>query len=333
MAKKSNNFKKFGKLASLVKKIADKNPDFKQQILDESESTSKNSWNKIQKWTSKNLFPTFKQLPLKDFTLKKVENAINDDVATKKKSKCHNVFAIPDSDLGVIDPFALEETLIQLPPNTQIQIGVNGGDGFVNTGITKIKDAPNIGNGELTASIRIIYAEVGNVTFFRLRKKGKAQGDRANCSYFIKVVSEGNSEANESVDEFLTEDEKSRRVVKGVNLKDLSDKQKKDRKKLQELIKKENSAKKSKSKKRAFKTPEKVVGKKEDKKIQSKIKKAKDTQEEIALLKQKERNAKQFNIAVEKLERQFDKGIFTAKEFKKERAKLEKKILLKGGEI
>ena len=82
MAKKSNNFKKFGKLASLVKKIADKNPDLKQQILDESESTSKNSWNKIQKWTSKNLFPTFKQLPLKDFTLKKVENAINDDVAT-----------------------------------------------------------------------------------------------------------------------------------------------------------------------------------------------------------------------------------------------------------
>ena len=38
MAKKTNNFKKFGKLASLVKKIADKNPELKQQILDESES-------------------------------------------------------------------------------------------------------------------------------------------------------------------------------------------------------------------------------------------------------------------------------------------------------
>ena len=63
------------------------------------------------------------------------------------------------------------------------------------------------------------------------------------------------------------------------------------------------------------------------------IKKAKGTKEEIALLKQKERNAKQFNIAIEKLERQFDKGIWTAKEFKREVAKLEKKILLKGGEI
>ena len=279
MAKKSNNFKKFGKLASLVKRIADKNPELKQQILDESESTSKNSWNKIQKWTSKNLFPTFKQLPLKDFTLKKVEQAINDDISTKKKSKCHNVFAIPDSDLGVIDPFALEETLLQLPPNTQIQIGVNGGDGFVNTGIIKIKDMPNVGNGQLTASIRIIYAEVGNVTFFRLRKKGKKQGDRANCSYYIKAVSEGDADANETDDEFLTEDEKSRRVVKGVNLKDLSDKQKKDRKQLQDILNQKRKAKKSKAKKREFKTPDKVVGKKEDNKIQSKIKKAKSTKE------------------------------------------------------
>lgn len=323
MAKKSNNFKKFGKLASLVKKIADKNPDIKQQILEESESTSKNSWNKIQKWTSKNLFPTFKQLPLKDFTLKKVENAINDDVATKKKSKCHNVFAIPDSDLGVVDPFALEETLLQLPPNTQIQIGVNGGDGFVNTGITKIKDIPTVGNGQFTASIRIIYAEVGNVTFFRLRKKGKSQGDRANCSYFIKVVSEGDAEANETVDEFLTEDEKSRRVVKGINLKDLSDKQKKDRKKLQDLIKKENSAKKSKSKKRAFKTPEKVVGKKEDKKIQKKIADKRDSSAE---------RVKEIRNLISDLRNDVKDGLITKKFFQKEVAKLTKK-LEKGGKI
>lgn len=227
MAKKSNNFKKFGKLASLVKRIVDKNPELKQQILDESESTSKNSWNKIQKWTSKNLFPTFKQLPLKDFTLKKVEQALNDDFATKKKSKCHNVFAIPDSDLGVIDPFTLEETLRELPPNTQVQIGLEGGDGFVNTGIVKRKDMPNVGNGKLVAGIREMYPEIRNIVFFRLRKKGKKQGDKSNCSYYIKAVFVGDEDANETLDEFLTDDEKSRRVVRGVNLDDLTDKQKK----------------------------------------------------------------------------------------------------------
>lgn len=323
MAKKSNNFKKFGKLASLVKRIADKNPELKQQILDESESTSKNSWNKIQKWTSKNLFPTFKQLPLKDFTLKKVEQAINDDISTKKKSKCHNVFAIPDSDLGVIDPFALEETLLQLPPNTQIQIGVNGGDGFVNTGIIKIKDMPNVGNGQLTASIRIIYAEVGNVTFFRLRKKGKKQGDRANCSYYIKAVSEGDAEANETDDEFLTEDEKSRRVVKGVNLKDLSDKQKKDRKQLQDILNQRRKAKKSKTKKREFKTPDKVVGKKEDKKIQQKIADKRDSSAE---------RVKEIRNLISDLRKDVKDGLITKKFFQEEVAKLTKK-LEKGGKI
>ena len=323
MAKKSNNFKKFGKLASLVKKIADKNPDFKQQILEESESTSKNSWNKIQKWTSKNLFPTFKQLPLKDFTLKKVETAISDDATTKKKSKCHNVFAIPDSDLGIIDPFDLEETIKGLPPNTQIQIGLEGGDTTVNTGIVKVKDAPNIGNGETTKGIREMYPNIQNITFFRLRKKGKKEGDRANCSYYIKAVFVGDESANEPLDEFLSSDEKSRRVVKGVMEKDLTAKQRKDRKALKELLQKETRAKRSKAKKREFKTPDKVVGKKDDKKIQKKIADKKDNKAE---------RIKEFRLAVKDLKELLKDGLITKKQFKKSFDKLNDN-LEKGGEI
>jgi len=323
VAKKSNNFKKFGKLASLVKRIADKNPELKQRILEESESTSKNSWNKIQKWTSKNLFPSFKQLPLKDFTLKKVEQALNEDEASAKKSKCHNVFSIPDSDLGVIDPFTLEETLRQLPPNTQIQIGLEGGDGFVNTGIVKRKDATSVGNGELTAGIREMYPNIRNIVFFRLRKKGKKQGDKANCSYYIKAVFVGDEDANETLDEFLTDDEKERRVVKGVNLSDLSEKQKKDRQQLKDLIKKETKAKKSKAKKREFKTPDKVVGKKEDKKIQKKIADKKDNKAE---------RIKEFRLAVKDLKELLNDGLITKKQFKKSFDKLNDN-LEKGGEI
>ena len=91
MAKKISNFKKFGKLASLVKKIADQNPVLKEQILQESTSKSKNSWNKIQKWTSTNLFQQFKSKPLKEFTKKNVEQALQDIKKGVKASKCFSV--------------------------------------------------------------------------------------------------------------------------------------------------------------------------------------------------------------------------------------------------
>ena len=329
MAKKTNNFKKFGKLASLVKKIADKNPEIMQQILDESESTSKNSWNKIQKWTSKNLFPTFKELPLKDFTLKNVENSINDGVATKKKSKCGNISNVTEAEILGIDLFDLENLLRTFDPNLQIQIDVNGGDGFVNTSIVKIKDL-DVKSGEVNKQLRDLVKSDSRyilpIRGIKLRKKGKKQGDRSNCSYYIKFVFEDDADAIESqLSDLIVED--------GVQFDDLSPKQQEMRNRRLQKAEAEKSKKIKKAKNKKFDTPEKVVGKKEDKEIQSKIKKAKSTKEEISLLKQKEKNAKQFNIAVEKLERQFDKGIWTAKEFKREVAKLEKKILLKGGEI
>ena len=104
MAKKTSNFKKFGKLASLVKKLADKDPQLLDRILEESESTSKNSWNKIQKWTSKNVFPNFKDLPLKSYTKKNVRDFI-DGVKKAKKQSCFNVFKIPTADLEDVDVF------------------------------------------------------------------------------------------------------------------------------------------------------------------------------------------------------------------------------------
>ena len=328
MAKKTNNFKKFGKLASIVKKIADKNPDFKEQILEESESTSKNSWNKIQKWTSKNLFPTFKQLPLKDFTLKKVENAISDDVATKKKSKCHNVFAIPDADLGIIDPFTLEETLNSFPPNLQVQIGIEGGNGLINTGIKKIKDFPNLGGGDITRGIRDMYPNIANLTFFRLRKIGKKSNDKANCSYYIKVVTAGvkdkDEKRSEPIDFFLSEDEKGRRVVKGVNVKDLTENQQKTRKQLKALIEKENRAKKTKASKREFKTPDKVVGKKEDKKVGKK--------EDKKVEEKGGERAKEIRGLINDLRKDVKDGFITKKFFQQQVAILSKK-LEKGGLI
>jgi len=325
VAKKISNFKKFGKLASLVKKIADQNPVLKEQILQESTSKSKNSWNKIQKWTSTNLFQQFKSKPLKEFTKKNVEQALQDIKKGVKASRCFSVFKIPDADISPVPLFDLENAINRLDGNVQIQIALEGGDGFVNTGIVKAKDL-DTKSGNFNKDVRLLVSDNSDraeaeVKFLRLYKKNKI-GDSANCSSYLKVIFSDNED--EEVD--LAGDTLISVVVQTGSLtkKQLEQRDKR-------LTESEKKKKITKAKLKKVKTPSKVKTTKEDKKIQDKIKKTKSTKEEIALLKQKEKNAIQFNIAVEKLERQFDKGIYTAKEFKKEKAKLERKILLKGG--
>lgn len=325
MAKKISNFKKFGKLASLVKKIADQNPVLKEQILQESTSKSKNSWNKIQKWTSTNLFQQFKSKPLKEFTKKNVEQALQDIKKGVKASRCFSVFKIPDADISPVPLFDLENAINRLDGNVQIQIALEGGDGFVNTGIVKAKDL-DTKSGNFNKDVRLLVSDNSDraeaeVKFLRLYKKNKI-GDSANCSSYLRVIFSDNED--EEVD--LAGDTLISVVVQTGSLtkKQLEQRDKR-------LTESEKKKKITKAKLKKVKTPSKVKTTKEDKKIQDKIKKTKSTKEEIALLKQKEKNAIQFNIAVEKLERQFDKGIYTAKEFKKEKAKLERKILLKGG--
>lgn len=319
MAKKTNNFKKFGKLASLVKKIADKNPEIMQQILDESESTSKNSWNKIQKWTSKNLFPTFKELPLKDFTLKKVENALSDSATKKKKEKCGNISNVTEAEILGVDLFDLENLLRTFDPNLQIQIDVNGGDGFVNTSIVKIKDL-DVKSGEVNKQLRDLVKSDSDyllpVRGIKLRKKGKKQGDRSNCSYYIKFVFEDDADAIESQLSDL-------RVEDGVQFDDLSPKQQEMRNRRLQRAETEKSKRIKKKKNKKFDTPDKVVGKKEDTDIQKKIADKRDSSAE---------RVKEIRSLISDLRKDVKDGFITKKFYQKEVAKLTKK-LEKGGKI
>jgi hypothetical protein len=327
VAKKYSNFRKFGKLASLVKKIADENPDLKEQILKESKSKSKNNWNKIQKWTSSNLFQKFKTRPLKDFTKKNVQEALTEIKKGVKPSKCFSVFKIPNADLTPSKLFDLEAQLNRLDENVQIQIDISGGDGYVNTGIVKVKDLGTKSgdfNKDLRGLVKDDSANVeAEVIFLRLYKKGK-EGDSANCSSYLKVVlgDDENQEIDNAGDRLID-------IV--VQTGSLTKKQLEQRDK--RLTESDKKKKITRAKIRKLKTPSKVTSTKEDKKIQSKIKKAKGTKEEIALLKQKEKNAIRFEKQRAILKQEFKDGIWTAKEFKKEVQDLKNKILLKGGEI
>jgi hypothetical protein len=319
VAKKTNNFKKFGKLASLVKKLADKNPELKKQILEESESDSKNSWNKIQKWTSKNHFQKFKELPLKDFTLKNVENALSDSATKKKKEKCGNISNVTEAEILGIDLFDLENLLRTFDPNLQIQIDVNGGGGFVNTSIVKIKDL-DVKSGEVNKQLRELVGSDSNKLLplrgIKLRKQGKKQGDRSNCSYYIKFVFEDDADAIESqLSDSIVED--------GVQYADLSPKQKEMRNRRLQKAEAEKSKRVKKAKNKKFDTPEKVVGKKEDTDIQKKIADKRDSSAE---------RVKEIRNLISDLRKDVKDGFITKKFFQKEVAKLTKK-LEKGGKI
>tara|TARA_B100001248_G_scaffold261466_1_gene252759 strand:- start:1728 stop:2681 length:954 start_codon:yes stop_codon:yes gene_type:complete len=317
VAKKISNFRKFGKLASLVKKLADKNPDLKEQILKESKSKSKNSWNKIQKWTSTNLFQKFKERPLKDFTEKQVEIALKEIKKGVKPSRCFSVFKIPDTDLLPVKLFDLENAINRLDDKVQIQIDLEGGDGFVNTGIVSVQDL-DAKTGNFNKNVRMLVEDKSDraeeeVIFLRAYKKGK-KGDSANCSSFVKVV------FSEDEDREIA-DLGDRLIDIVVQTGSLSKRQLEQREK--RLTDVDKKTKISRAKIRKLKTPSKVTSTKEDKKIEEKIKKSKQKGGE---------REKQIRGLIDDLRQDVKDGLITKKFFQQEVAKLTKK-LDKGGKI
>jgi len=316
VAKKYNNFKKFRKLVSIVKKISDENPDLRSTILNESTSTSNNSWNKIQNWTSQFLFAELKTKPLKFFNEDNIQKHIEDKILPKKKSSCFSVFKVPTADLGRVDPFELEETLRRLPQNLQVQIDFSSGNSNTNTGIQKIEEIPTVGNGQLTSGIRELYPDIENVKFIRMRKKDAKQGDKSNCSYFVKIIFE---------DDILSPDEELRRVDIGVSVDDLTAKQRKDRLKLKKQI--DDAEKDRKFKLKSIPKPTKVDGLTTDDEFAQTQAKLPKTPDEA-----KAEKFREFNTAIANLRELLDSGAITKKQFRQAFDKLNDN-LRRGGVI
>jgi hypothetical protein len=147
-------------------------------------------------------------------------------------------------------------------------------------------------------------------------QKGKKQGDRSNCSYYIKFVFEEDADVIESqLSDSIVED--------GVQYADLSPKQKEMRNRRLKKAEAEKSKRIKKAKNKKFDTPEKVVGKKEDADIQKKIADKRDSSAE---------RVKEIRSLISDLRKDVKDGLITKKFYQKEVAKLTKK-LEKGGKI
>lgn len=299
MARKINpNFKKFIKLASLVKKCADSDPILLDFIISESESKSKKNWNKIQKWTSKNLFQQFKDLPLSKFTLKNVQKFIDKVTGKDDSEGCDSVFSIPDADIFSSNPFELESKLLSFPKNLKIQLQL----GNFNTGITKVNLLP-IGSGVLTQMIRDMYPNISDIDFERIRIKGKPNNFKP-CNYFIKAIFD--------FDEF-TADEQDRFVNQSVDLSKLSEEERAER------LRRKKQAKADLKAKQNQKTTKKQI---REKKLPKELEKKEVDLEFLDLEKIKSDKLVAFDNASARLERFYQQGIITKQELKENLAKL-----------
>lgn len=161
-----------------------------------------------------------------------------------------------------------------------------------------------------------MYPDLNDVVFKGLRKKGKDANDKSNCSYYLKVM---------FVDDFLTPEEKQRQVLVGVNVKDLTPKQRKDRLKRKDDIEEQLRQKRKKLKK--IVPPKKVISTTDDEEISKKIANLKKSPEEL-----KTERIKEFNIALNNLQQLLKDDIITKEQFRNSFDRLSNN-LKKGGII
>lgn len=317
----ATNFQKFNKLATTLKKVADNNPEIKARIIAEADTSSKNSWNKIQKWASQKIFQDYKQKGIRFFTEKKIEKIAREILKLKiEDNTCFDVFSIPEADLGTIQPFDLERTLMGFPSNLQIQISIEGGFG-INTTIDKISNLENVGNGDLTKGIRELYPNLADIGFSKL-KKVKAKG-KFTCNYYIKIHF---IDANDVPD--LTDEEFDRLILEGTQLSDLTPEEREKRINQKTLVdkafkqrKKDGKDLRSKKDIREIQLPKKVTEQTKDDEIENEINDRDRT-----------KKLEQFNKALDRITKLYEDKLLTKKQFSDSFDKLNKN-LSKGGEI
>jgi len=308
-----NNFKKFIKLASAVKKVADKDSDVLDYIISTTEKKTGSNWNIIQRWTSANLFPTFKEKPLSELTEKNIRNAISGETKTAKDG-CASVFKVVSGDIGLMEVWDIEQVLMGFEPNLKVQVKL----GEFDTKLTRVKNLP-LGQGELTAQIRGFFETStpleGMVSAERMLIKGR-KNNFSNCNYYIQFFFEGTQ----------TQDEIDRRVVRKISLTDDENESRLSRKKDAENSRK-RKAKQIDVKRKLRKTeiPKKTISTTTDEDFPTPSKE--DESDKWKAIKFKE-----FNLARKELKEEFKEGIWTKEEFKKQVAILTSK-LEKGGVI
>ena len=264
---------------------------------------TKKSYQKVQKWVSANLYPLFKGENPGKVTIADIKAAIDavlqgQSPQRKKKIQCGDVFAVPDGDILELNWWELEDTLFKLDPIVQARVNA---DGFMVSDILPAGELySNMATKQSVNLIRENQENLSGATWVGVRKlKRNKKNDGSPCNYFIDFVlsTDGNVDYSDEVfgeQISLTPEQEEERNVR--------------RDKIEKIKRERAKARRAKQRKRP-----------------------KTTKQPKTATPQPDRE-KQLVKALELLRKDFDDGIFTKAEYKKERSKLISKFE-EGGEI
>jgi hypothetical protein len=295
MAKSKRKYlpqKLFAKLVRVARKRFDKDP------------ATKKSYQDVQKWVSANLYPLFKGENPNRVKIADIESAISAVLSGqkpkgKKKVTCGDVFSVPDGDILELNWWELEDTLFKLDPIVQARVNA---EGFMVSSILPAGDLySDSSTKEAVNLIRENQENLSGATWVGVRKlKSNKKNDGSPCNYFIDFVlsTDGNVDYSDEVfgeQISLTPEQEAEREAR--------------REKVEKIKRERAKARRAKKRKRPKTT-----------------KKSKPQQESSP------DRQKQLVRALELLRKDYDDGIFTKAEYKKERSKLIAKFE-EGGEI
>lgn len=269
-------------------------------------------YREAQKWVSANLYPLFKGQHPRNVKVKDIVKAVKQIQSPKKKKQiCGDVFAVSIADLDLISWWEIEEALLSIDPLVQVRLNTQGM--LSSTGVMRAADilAENE-TKDLVGQVRELEKNLSGKQWAAVRKVVPNGSDDGNpCSYFIDLILTDDAGNVDTEGEVLGQE---------IPLSDEEVERKKARsKEVQRLLKERRKKSKAKERKRpAQKT--------------AKISRPEDEKAESAKPKGEAQRISALNKTLELLRKDFDDGIITKDEYRKDRAQIMSKFE-KGGEI
>jgi hypothetical protein len=269
------------------------------------------TWNDCQRWTSANLFQQYKGKPISKIKVTEVDNnvvSILDKVEKEPLPEvCSSVFLVPEVDLQPLDYWWEIDVSRFLVFNDDLKIRIVV-LGIVDSGILKKRDLDLIAIREkFRTTYKNGYADHQPLYVFKRMYISGKNGSTNPCDTYLLLTEEYSDVDLESE----TNEAKTKTKVK------VSDLPKEAQKKREEL---KTEAKKTKAEIKKTILPKKVEGKPKKvevapKKLEVAPKKVEGKTKEVIKL-ETERYA-ELNKTLERLEKQYEKGLLTKKEWLK----------------
>jgi hypothetical protein len=285
------------------------------------------TWSESMRFASKKVYPNFKGKSVSKVRLTDVELEFKKGLleeaqpmpipTPKEKEICFSALNVPTEDLIEREWWSIadDDVWINFDENLPMRFAF---DSIIDTGIIKKAQMPNM--MEIREDIRRSGIKYGLVVFKVLVQPNK-KDDGMPCSYYVLVTLE-----NSSYDQSLKEGEIYGQIGESELTEEELQKRAERKKQREQLIKQKTSKKKAKERERPKQVEPKSITKQAEKKAEG------TSNLELEKIKAEQGRIASLTEALKVLERDFDKGILTKREYKNRQQQILDKFE-SGGEI